>query len=124
VAATMSTGTTYTARASLIVASNDRSPDQDAVLVQGYVTFFNDPAYQGQLLTEADVPTGVTVSAHAAAASPILLVDATASDPKVARASAAAVAQEFRRAVNRVRNEQNAAEIADLREKINAIRVS
>lgn len=124
IAATMSTSTSYTGRASLIVSSNDRSPDQDAVLVQGYVAYFNDPAYQIQLLASAHIEGGVSVSAQGAAASPILLVHATTSDPKSAQSSAAAVAVAFQKAINQVRTEKNSEEIADVRERLNEIRVS
>ena len=47
--ATTRVPTTYTGRASLIVSSPNRSPDQDAVLVQGYVDYFNDGAYHGPM---------------------------------------------------------------------------
>jgi capsular polysaccharide biosynthesis protein len=124
VAATRSTPTTYTGRSSLIVASNDRSPDQDAVLVQGYVQYFNDRAYQSQILKDARVGPEVTVEARAAAASPILLIDATAPRASTAQSAAASVARAFEVAINKVRSRQNAAEIADLQERLNALRVS
>jgi capsular polysaccharide biosynthesis protein len=118
VAATVTQGTTYTGRASLIVSSNDRSPDQDAVLVQGYAVYFADPSLQSKLLTDAKVPAGVSVSASAAAASPILLVDATAADPVTAQAAANAVALAFRRDINRVRVANNAAALAQLQREL------
>ena len=124
VVATRSTPTTYTGRSSLIVASNDRSPDQDAVLVQGYVQYFNDRAYQSQILKDARVGPEVTVEAHAAAASPILLIDATAPRASTAQSAAASVARAFEVAINKVRSQQNAADIADLQERLNALRVS
>jgi capsular polysaccharide biosynthesis protein len=124
VVATRSTPTSYTARASLIVSSNDRSPDQDAVLVQGYVLYFNDAAYQSQILRDARVGPEVTVVAHAAAASPILLIDATAPRASTAQAAAASVARAFEAAINKVRDRQNAADIADLQERLNNLRVS
>lgn len=122
--ATKSTPTMYTGRASLIVASNDRSPDQDAVLVQGYVQYFNDGAYQSQILKDARVGPGVTVEARAAAASPILLIEATAPRATTAQLAAASVAKTFETAINKVRSQQNAADIADLQERLNALRVS
>ena len=124
VVATRSTPTTYTGRASLIVASNDRSPDQDAVLVQGYALYFNDPAYQSQILKDARVGPEVTVEARAAAASPILLIDATAPRASTAQSAAASVARAFEVAINKVRNQRNAADIADLQERLNTMRVS
>jgi Mrp family chromosome partitioning ATPase len=110
--------TTFTGRSSLIVSSNNRSPDQDAVLVQGYVTYFNDPAYQSRLLATADVGADVTVSAHAAAASPILLIDATTGDPRSAQIDAATLASTFRADINRVREREIAAEIVSLQRQI------
>jgi Mrp family chromosome partitioning ATPase len=102
----------------LIVASNDRSPDQDAVLVQGYVAYFNDPAYQSRLLRKANVAPDVTVSAHAAAASPIMLIDATSGDPRSAQTAAASLASTFRSDINRARERQIAAEIVSLQRQI------
>lgn len=118
VAATASTPTTYTGRASLIVSSNDRSPDQDAVLVQGYADYFNDAAYQQKVLADTGVDDDVTVTARAAAASPILLIDATASDAEEAQSAAAAVAKNFRDDINKVRSDENATEVASLRRQL------
>jgi Mrp family chromosome partitioning ATPase len=112
------TPTTFTGRSSLIVASNDRSPDQDAVLVGGYVAYFNDPAYQSRLLRKANVAPDVTVSAHAAAASPIMLIDATSGDPRSAQTAAASLASTFRSDINRARERQIAAEIVSLQRQI------
>ena len=124
IVATRSTPTTYTARASLIVASNNRSPDQDAVLVQGFVQYFNDPAYQTQTLQDARVSPDVTVEARAAAASPIMIIEATAPSAIKAQSAAAAVAGAFELAINKVRAQQKAAELADLQERLNALRIS
>jgi len=86
------TPTTYVGRTSLIVSSNDRSPEQDAVLVQGYVSYFNNVPYQRQLLAEAGVDGDVVVAAEAAAASPIVVISAT-SDSAGAESAAIAVAR-------------------------------
>ena len=110
--------TTFTGRSSLIVSSNNRSPDQDAVLVQGYVAYFNDPAYQSRLLATADVDPDVTVSAHSAAASPILLIDATTLDPRSAQVAAATLASTFRSDINRVRKREITAQIVSLQRQI------
>jgi hypothetical protein len=124
IAATLTASTVYTARSSLILASNDRAPDQDAVLAQGFVTYFNDPAYQSQLLANPKIGEGVTFEARAAASSPIFLVDATAADAESARSAASAAAVAFRTDVNRVREQRNQAAIADLEERINAILIT
>jgi Mrp family chromosome partitioning ATPase/capsular polysaccharide biosynthesis protein len=114
IAATMTTPTTYTGRASLIVSSNDRSPDQDAVLVQGYADYFNDVAYQSKLLAEKEGYAAVTVTARAAAGSPILLIDATAHDADTAQSAAAAVAVAFQADINKVHKDENETEVASL----------
>lgn len=120
VLATTNTPTTYTGRASLIVSSNNRAPDQDAVLVSGYVDYFDDLAYQRALLDEAQVTTPVTLDARAAAASPILIIEATASNVDDARAAAADVARAFQSDINRVRDAERSEQIADLEERIDA----
>ncbi|GAA1920191.1 hypothetical protein GCM10009737_22130 [Nocardioides lentus] len=122
VAATVLTPTTYTGRSSLIVSSNNRSPDQDAVLVQGYVDLFDDAAYQAQLLDDAGVEEPVELSARAAAASPILVISSTADDPEVARVSAAAAARAFQADINDVRATEQEAKIAELQNRIDARR--
>ncbi len=111
---TYSVPTTYTGRASLIVSSNNRSPDQDAVLVQGYVDYFNDAAYQGQLISQAGVKESVTLSARAAAASPILLIESTSSSSSTAQSSASAVAEAFQADINRVRDAEQATQLKSL----------
>lgn len=117
---TASQSTTYTGRASLIVSSNNRSPDQDAVLVQGYVDYFNDPAYQSQLEDEAGVED-VSLEARAAAASPILIVESTADSGSVAQSSAAAVAAAFQSDINAVRDQEQQAAIDQLEDRIDAV---
>ncbi|QDQ96664.1 hypothetical protein [Tomitella fengzijianii] len=104
--------TTYTGRAALIVSSNGRSPDQDAVLVQGYVDYFNADGYQREILAEAGVPAGIKVTAKTAAASPIMLVEATAGDATTAGQAATRVAQGFRTNMNATRD-SGTAEAAD-----------
>lgn len=115
---TARTPTTYVGRTSLIVSSNNRSPDQDAVLVQGYVTYFDDAAYQRQILAEARVDPGASVEAQAAAASPILVVSLTSTDPQRAQADAIAVARAFRDDINAVHARSTAAELASLQDRL------
>ncbi|SEP21082.1 hypothetical protein [Trujillonella endophytica] len=117
-AATAQAPTTYVGRTSMIVSSNDRSPDQDAVLVQGYVAYFNDTAYQRALTRRAGVPDDVTLEAQAAAASPILIVSATTSDPETAQAYAIQVAEVFRQDINRVRAESRAEQLVALQDQL------
>ncbi len=117
-AATATAPTTYVGRTALIVSSNDRSPDQDAVLVQGYVTYFNDGAYQGQLLASVGLDGDVSLSAEAAAASPILVISATTSDPQTAQSYAVQVADAFRADINRIRAESKAQELVALQDQL------
>ena len=119
IAATISTPTTYTGRASLIVSSSDRAPEQDAVLVQGYADYFNGGAYQSKLTSEGTLKDGVAVSAEVAAGSPILLIDATASDPEVAQSAAAEVAGTFSEDVGEVRLAENSAELTVVQGQFN-----
>jgi hypothetical protein len=116
--ATATAQTTYVGRTSLIVASNDRSPEQDAVLVQGYVAYFDNAAYQQQLLAEARVDPSGTVAAQAAAASPILVITATASDPAAAQSAAIAVARAFRDDINEVHARATEASLATLQDQL------
>jgi polysaccharide biosynthesis transport protein len=122
VAATVLSPTTYTGRASLIVSSNDRSPDQDAVLVQGYVDYFDDTAYQAQILDLAGVEGDVTIEARSAASSPIMIIEATADDPDVAADASSAVAQAFRDSINAVRLEDKQAQMDQLQSRLDARR--
>ncbi|WP_299050335.1 hypothetical protein [uncultured Nocardioides sp.] len=122
VAATVLSPTTYTGRSSLIVSSNDRSPDQDAVLVQGYVDYFDDVAYQAQILEAAGVEGSVQIEARSAASSPIMIVEATADDPDVAAEASAAVAQAFRDSINEVRTQEKQTQVDQLQSRLDARR--
>ncbi|SNT02522.1 Capsular polysaccharide biosynthesis protein [Geodermatophilus pulveris] len=117
-AVTATTPTTYVGRTSLIVSSNDRSPDQDAVLVQGYAVYFDDGAYQEQLLRDAQIPGDVPVSAESAAASPILVISATTSDPDTAQSYAIRVAKAFMDDINRVRAQSQAQQLVTLQDQL------
>jgi Mrp family chromosome partitioning ATPase/capsular polysaccharide biosynthesis protein len=117
-AATAMTPTTYVGRTSLIVSSNDRSPDQDAVLVQGYVDYFNDTAYQEQLLATVGAREDVSLSASSSASSPILVISATTSDPKTAQSNAVQVASAFADDINDVHTTKNAERLAQLRQQL------
>ena len=115
---TARTPTTYLGRTSLIVSSNDRSPEQDAVLVQGYVSYFNNAPYQKQLLAETGVDANASLSAEAAAASPILVISATGSDPDSAQSAAIAVAKAFKDDINKTHDQETAAALATLQDEL------
>jgi len=118
---TARTPTTYLGRTSLIVSSNDRSPEQDAVLVQGYVSYFNNGPYQQQLLAETGVDA-TSLSAQAAAASPILVISATAADPDSAQSAAIAVAKAFKDDINKTHDQRTAAALKTLQGELDAAR--
>jgi capsular polysaccharide biosynthesis protein len=119
---TARTPTTYLGRTSLIVSSNDRAPEQDAVLVQGYVAYFNNAAYQQQLLAATGVDAKAALSAEAAAASPILIISATASDPDSAQSDAISVAKAFKDDINKIHDQQTAAALATLQDELDTAR--
>lgn len=91
---------TYTGKSTLTITSQDRAPEQDAVLAQGYAEYFNEGSYQQILRARAGVPADVTLNARTAAASPIVFVEAVASNPDVAASAATRMAETFRDDVN------------------------
>ena len=70
------------------VCFRGRVPEQDAKMVVGYMTIFNDPATIARLRATTKIPEDVTFEARTVAASPILTIEATADDPKVAQDAA------------------------------------
>ena len=99
-ASVLTSKTTYSSKAALGATSQTRSPDQDAILAEGYVNFFNDPNYQATLRGRAKVPADVTFEAEAAAASPLIYVTASSLNPDVVRPAAAAMATALLDTVN------------------------
>lgn len=117
-AAAMSFGaeTTYTGRTVLAVQSgNDVSPRDVSVLADGYIHYFNDPAFQDTLKQKAGIPDDVAVTAQLTATSPLMYVDATASTSAAAQSAANVAGTAFRDEINaQVRAGQDAA-IASVR---------
>ena len=118
----MHTSTTYTGKSVLVLSSSGRSPDQDAVMADGYAQVFNDPATIGRLRGTKDIPPGVTFEARTAASSPILIVEATADDPEVAQQAALDMGQAFRTDVNSVRQTSTTEGAAELSRQLAALR--
>lgn len=116
--ATMIGGTTYTSRASLIASSSGQSPGQDAVLVQGFVDYFNDETFQTVLRQEAEVPADLDLSARTAAASPIVIIEATSSDSSTVTEDVLAVTLTFRDDMNRVRQKGNQEALETLQQRL------
>jgi hypothetical protein len=121
VASTARTPTTYTARSASMVSSNNRSPDQDAVLVLGYVDYFNGAPYQNRLSDEGKLAHGVTATASAAAASPIMLIDATAGSAAEAQTAARTAARAFRHDINYAHDQASSREINAIQREVAAL---
>ena len=94
-ASSLSTHPTYVGRSTLVLFGGT-APEQDALMVVGYMTIFNDPATITRLRTTTKIPEDVTFEARTVAASPILAIEATADDPKVAQDAAYEMAEALR----------------------------
>jgi polysaccharide biosynthesis transport protein len=116
------TSTSYTGKSVLVLSSSGRSPDQDAVMADGYAQVFNDPATIGRLEASKRIPPGVRFEARTAASSPILIIEATADNPDVAQQAALDMGQAFRTDVNSVRATSTAEGAAELSQQLNALR--
>lgn len=117
-AASRHEGTSYTGRAVLTIVSQSRSPDQDAVLAQGYADYFNELSSQDRLRRSAGVPAAAVLNARLAATSPILYVEATADTPHLAQTAATKMAIALREDVNTGLQGNNAATIKELERQL------
>jgi capsular polysaccharide biosynthesis protein len=88
--------TVWTGTTALTTQSQNRSPEQDAVLALGYVDYFNQGSYQELLRTKITLPAGVQLSARTAATSPIFYIDASGPVREEVRAAAAAATERYR----------------------------
>ena len=93
-------GSTYTGRSALTIVSQDRAPEQDTVLAQGYADYFNQASSQQQLRQTAGIDSSVGLNARIAAASPIVYIEAVADSPEVASDAATKMAVALRDDVN------------------------
>ncbi len=118
-AASLATQPTYLGKSTMVLSG--RTPDQDAVVVLGYVTLFNDPATISRLEDAAKIPAGVTFEARTAAASPILTVEATAGDPKTAQSAATNMATAFRTDVNAVQEAGISSHMEELQSELSQV---
>lgn len=118
VALTLTQETSYTGKAALTIASENRAPEQDAVLAQGYADYFNQKSYQDVLAAGTGIGPGATYAARTAASSPIVYVEVTTSDPETAQTAAAALAQAFQDDVNANLAADTERTVADLREQV------
>jgi capsular polysaccharide biosynthesis protein len=109
---------TYTGKSTLMLSG--RTPDQDAVMVIGYLTVFNDPATIDRLTAATGSPEGVTIEARTAAASPILTIEATADDANVAQDTAEEIANAFAADINSTQQAGKDERLADLQRQLEA----
>ncbi|MDT7741787.1 MAG: hypothetical protein QOE59_865 [Actinomycetota bacterium] len=86
----------WTGRAALAIVSQNRSPDQDAVLGRGYVDLFNQLSQQRVMAGRLGLAPDVRFNATLAAGSPIVYVEATAPDPARAARAATLLATTYR----------------------------
>jgi capsular polysaccharide biosynthesis protein/MinD-like ATPase involved in chromosome partitioning or flagellar assembly len=110
--------TIYTARSTLTTASENRSPDQDAYLAEGFAQYFNKESYQERIRALAQVPKDFEVSALTGATSPILYIEVTGPDSAVATSVAARVAERFPDDVQAIPNSARDEEIATIDRRI------
>jgi len=113
---------TYVGKSALVVSSPGTMTQQDALLVSGYVTLFNDPATIERLRAAHRIPTDVTFESRAAAASPILTIEATADSPTVAQDSAQQMAEAFRDDINAVREAGTKGAVSELQKQLDDLR--
>jgi Mrp family chromosome partitioning ATPase len=110
--------TVWTATTALTTQSQNRSPDQDAVLALGYVNYFNQDSYQHLLRDAAAIPPSVTLQAKTGATSPVFYISASGPSRTEVRDAAVAAAAGYRADVRKslVAERQQAA--ADLQAEI------
>lgn len=112
------TGTQYSGRAALSIGSPNRAPEQDSVLAQGYVDYFNDEANQQRLLEQAQLQEGVTYSAQLAASSPIIYIDGVGPDSGAVQAGVSGIARALQQDVNDALAKDLEARIGVLRQQM------
>ena len=114
----------YTTKAALLATSQNRAPEQDAILAQGYVNFFNDPSYQATLREIADVPDSVTFEAETVASSPLIYVVASSSNEDDVRLAASKMATAFYETVNKAIRAGQDRIIAGIRQPLDDIKAA
>ncbi len=110
----------YTSTWALRVDSLARGPEQDAVLAQGYVEYFNQPPSKQVLRAMTGLSSDVAFNARNSATSPIFYIEATAPTADLAAGSATRLAETFREEINTQVRQSSGRTIADLRAQISA----
>jgi polysaccharide biosynthesis transport protein len=113
---------TYVGKSALVMSSPGRAPEQDTMMVVGYSTMFNEPVTINRLEGAAGLPDNVTYEARTVAASPILIIQATAENAQLAQDAAQKMAEAFRDDVNSVRQKGNEQSVQDLQAQLEALR--
>ena len=93
-------------------------------MVVGYSTMFNEPVTIGRLKSIANLRGDVSFEAKTVAASPILTIEATADDPRVAQDAAQHMAEAFRDDINSVRAKGNEQAVSDLQAQLDNLRAT
>jgi hypothetical protein len=110
----------WTGRAALAIVSQNRSPEQDAVLGRGYVDLFNQPSQQQVMAGRLGLGPDVRFDAVLAVGSPIVYVEATAPDPDRAARAATLLATTYRDDVRNNLTGDRVTAAADLTTQIKA----
>ncbi|HKV20660.1 MAG TPA: hypothetical protein VJR50_16615, partial [Mycobacterium sp.] len=97
------------------------TPDQNATMAVGYATLFNEPETSGRLKAKLGLPDGIAFEARTVAASPILIIEATASEPRAAQDAAQRMAEGFRDDINAVRNAGYEKSIQDTENQLDSL---
>lgn len=112
---------TYAATSTLVLSSPNRNPLEDASMITGYATVFNDPATIDRLTSQYGLDAPATYEARMVGASPILTIEAVAKDPSVAQDAAMKMAQAFTTDINGVRERRNAKSIQDTQRQLDGL---
>lgn len=112
---------TYIGTSTLILSSPGRNPVDDATMAVGYISLLNEPEMITRLRANRNIPEDVTFIGRTVAASPILVIEATASDPEVAQRTAAVMAEAFRDDINSVRKKGNDKAILTTEKQLEAL---
>jgi Mrp family chromosome partitioning ATPase len=110
---------TYVGKSTLVLSG--QAPEQDAVMMLGYLTIFRDPATIPRLRAKTTVPDTVTFDASTVASSPILSIQATADDPTTAQIAAREMGVAFSDDINAVQKAGVENEIQDLQNQLDGL---
>jgi hypothetical protein len=91
-------------------------------MAKGYATLFNEPETIGRLKATHNISEDVTFEARTVAASPMLTIQATADNPRVAQDAAENMANAFRDDINSVRQAGYEKAIADAEAELITLR--